>query len=217
MSAFWERRKAAVAAEEEAARLEREAALAAEQEAALAEQCDEELLAEKGLKEPEALDSPEEIRAFLNEALPQRLKTRALRRMWRLNPTLANLDGLVDYGEDFTDAATVVENLQTAYQVGKGMLKSIEAYAAEAEAKERAQEEALAGVSQGEAGEASADVAQAPTLTDGEDLARDEDDAPAPEAAHDPEPYAWAETDETDTMPAPSSRRMRFAFDGAQT
>ncbi|MEO0503716.1 MAG: DUF3306 domain-containing protein, partial [Pseudomonadota bacterium] len=46
----------------------------------------------------------------------------ALRRMWRLNPMLANLDGLVDYGEDYTDAAMVIENMQTVYQVGKGMM-----------------------------------------------------------------------------------------------
>ena len=43
----------------------------------------------------------------------------ALRRLWKVNPVLANVDGLVEYGEDFTDSATVVENLQTTYQVGK--------------------------------------------------------------------------------------------------
>ena len=30
-----------------------------------------------------------------------------------------------DYHEDFTDAATVVEGMQTAYQVGKGYLSDI--------------------------------------------------------------------------------------------
>jgi hypothetical protein len=30
------------------------------------------------------------------------------------------LDGLIDYGDDFTDAGTVVANMQTAYQVGRG-------------------------------------------------------------------------------------------------
>ncbi|WP_299592782.1 DUF3306 domain-containing protein [uncultured Tateyamaria sp.] len=73
--------------------------------AKLEERPDEELLAELNLPEPEALDSPDEVRDFLKAELPQRLKTRALRRLWRLNPMLANLDGLVDYGEDYTDAA----------------------------------------------------------------------------------------------------------------
>ncbi|WP_299616072.1 DUF3306 domain-containing protein [uncultured Tateyamaria sp.] len=115
---FWSRRRAGVEAEAEAV----EARVADAQDAELAERPDEEILAELNLPEPEALDSPEAVQAFLKEELPQRLKTRALRRLWRLNPMLANLDGLVDYGEDYTDAATVIENMQTVYQVGKGMV-----------------------------------------------------------------------------------------------
>ncbi len=99
----------------------REAAERQAHEQALAERPDEELLAEAGMPEPESLTTAEEVQAFLKTALPQRLKTRALRRLWRLNPVLANLDGLVDYGEDYTDATRVIENMQTVYQVGKGM------------------------------------------------------------------------------------------------
>ncbi|MEM1301247.1 MAG: DUF3306 domain-containing protein, partial [Pseudomonadota bacterium] len=120
MSDFWSRRRAAVAAEEKA----QEAAIAAAEDARfdaeLSEHTDEELLAAAQMPEPEALETPEQVREFMSKALPQRLKTRALRQMWKMNPVLANLDGLVDYGEDFTDSAMVVENLQTAYQVGKG-------------------------------------------------------------------------------------------------
>ncbi|WP_415922346.1 DUF3306 domain-containing protein [Tateyamaria sp. SN6-1] len=112
---FWSRRRAGVEAEEQVL----EARVA---EAELAERPDDEILAELNLPEPEALDSPDAVRDFLKAELPQRLKTRALRRLWRLNPMLANLDGLVDYGEDYTDAATVIENMQTVYQVGKGMV-----------------------------------------------------------------------------------------------
>ena len=49
---------------------------------------------------------------------------------------LANVDGLVDYGEDYTDAACVIEGLQTAYQVGKGMLAHVEEMARQAEAQD---------------------------------------------------------------------------------
>ena len=115
---FWARRKAGVEAEAQV--LEARAAQA--EMAKLEERPDEEILEELNLPEPEALDSADAVRDFLKAELPQRLKTRALRRLWRLNPMLANLDGLVDYGEDFTDAATVIENMQTAYQVGKGMV-----------------------------------------------------------------------------------------------
>lgn len=124
-SDFWSRRKAGVAAELDAQEVALVEAEQEEHEAQLAECSDEELLTEAGLKEPETLTSPEEVQEFLKSALPERLKIRALRRLWRLNPLLANLDGLVDYGEDFTDSALVIENMQTAYKVGKGMVQKI--------------------------------------------------------------------------------------------
>ena len=83
---------------------------------------DAEILAEYGLPHPDDLEPGDDIRGFLKAAIPDRLRRAALRKLWRSNPVLANLDGLVDYGDDFTDAATVIENLQTVYQVGKGML-----------------------------------------------------------------------------------------------
>ncbi|EBA13956.1 DUF3306 domain-containing protein [Roseobacter sp. CCS2] len=120
---FWDRRRANVAVEAKQVEI-------AKVEADLADRTDEEILAELDLPVPEDVADPDQIRAFLTKAVPQRIKTRALRQLWRINPMLANLDGLVDYGEDYTDSATVVENLQTAYQVGKGMVAKIEALAA---------------------------------------------------------------------------------------
>ncbi|MFD0979167.1 DUF3306 domain-containing protein [Tropicimonas aquimaris] len=119
---FWSRRKAAVEAEARTEAAAVEAASEAEAEAALAERDDAEILAELGLPEPETLETSEQVRAFLTSAVPQRLKTRALRRLWTTNPVLANLDGLNDYDTDFTDAATCVENIQTLYKVGRGMV-----------------------------------------------------------------------------------------------
>ena len=93
----WLKRRAAVAAEARAEAEAHEASLRQAEAQALEARPDAELLAEAGLKEPEALVSAEEIRAFLKHALPDRLKRRALRRLWGLNPVLANVDGLVDY------------------------------------------------------------------------------------------------------------------------
>jgi hypothetical protein len=45
--------------------------------------------------------------------------------LWRSDPVLANLDGLIDHGEDYTDAAMVPDTLKTAYQVGKGILRQL--------------------------------------------------------------------------------------------
>lgn len=139
---FWSRRREAVAREARADQAAITAAEEAERETAFAETSDEELLSEAGLPLPEELESSEAVREFLASALPQRLKTRALRRLWRLNPVLANVDGLVDYGEDFTDGAKIIENMQTAYQVGKGMLKHVEELARQAEAAEAEEEPA---------------------------------------------------------------------------
>ena len=47
----------------------------------------------------------------------------ALRRMWRLNPMFRFADEMVEYGENYTDAATVIDGMTTAYQVGKGYLQ----------------------------------------------------------------------------------------------
>ena len=73
------------------------------------------------LPEPESLSYDSDFTAFFMEGVPEVLKRRAMRVLWRSNPVLANLDGLIDYGEDFTDKATVVPNLKTLYRVGKGM------------------------------------------------------------------------------------------------
>ena len=163
------------------------------------------LLEEAGLKTPEELDSPEAVREFLASALPQRLKTRALRRLWRLNPVLANVDGLVDYGEDFTDGAKILENMQTAYQVGKGMLKHVEELARQAEAAEAdddIEEELLAEL----------DVTDKPN---------DEQivDAPLTAAAVEqavPVETEVAAVEETDFVPS-SRRRMTFTFEEQRT
>ncbi|MGF1444986.1 MAG: DUF3306 domain-containing protein [Pikeienuella sp.] len=89
-----------------------------------ADKTDAELLEELGLPDPDTLAPGDDVRGFMAEAVPARLRNRALRRLWRGNPVLANLDELVDYGDDFTDAATVVENLASAWQVGRGYLRA---------------------------------------------------------------------------------------------
>ena len=81
---------------------------------------DEELLAEYELTHPEEINDPEKLDDFFSRPVPDRLKQLAMRRMWRINPLFRFADEMVEYGEDYTDAATVVPDLKTAYQVGKG-------------------------------------------------------------------------------------------------
>lgn len=86
------------------------------------EKSDAEILDELGLSDPDAMEPGDDFSGFMAKAVPERLRNRALRKLWLTNPVLANLDELVDYGDDFTDAATVIENLQTVYRVGQGMI-----------------------------------------------------------------------------------------------
>ena len=119
---MWSRRKAAVLAEAEAEKQAQLAAVAAQERAALAEKTDAEALAELGLQEPETLQAGDDFSAFMQAKVPERLRKRALRVLWRSNPVLANVDNLVDYGEDFATEGVLGEVIQTVYQVGKGIL-----------------------------------------------------------------------------------------------
>ncbi len=188
---FWSRRKAAVQAEAEAEVIAAEEQVIADQRAELEEKTDAEILAEFNLPDPDQLQAGDDVSGFMAKAVPDRLRRRALRRLWRLNPVLANVDGLVDYGEDYTDAACVIENLQTAYQVGKGMLAHVEALAAKAEA---------------EAEETEIDVQAEEPQPEPEEI-----DLPDPELVlvAEIEPNA---PEEAEAAPAP--RRMKFEFEG---
>lgn len=138
---FWSRRRAGVEAEAAADDAALEAKALAAEHAVLEEKTDDEILAELDLPDPDSLEMGDDFSAFMSKVVPDRIRRRALRVLWRSNPTLANVDMLVDYGEDFTDKALVVENMQTAYQVGKGMLKHVEEMARQAAERERSEED----------------------------------------------------------------------------
>lgn len=76
----------------------------------------------ESLPDIETLDEDSDFTVFLKDGVPEQLRRRAMRKLWRLNPVFANLDGLNDYDEDFTIAAPLAEGLKTLYQVGKGMV-----------------------------------------------------------------------------------------------
>jgi uncharacterized protein DUF3306 len=74
------------------------------------------------LPDIDSLNESSDFSAFMKEGVPEELKSRALRKLWRVDPAFAHVDGLLDYDDDFTDAALVVEGLKTIYKVGKGMV-----------------------------------------------------------------------------------------------
>lgn len=87
------------------------------------------------------LDASSDYSAFMSDKVSDTVRNLALRKLWRTDSVFANLDGLIDYGEDFTDAATVVEGMKSVYTVGRGMVDYEAEDAAKLAAAEEEQEE----------------------------------------------------------------------------
>jgi hypothetical protein len=192
---FWARRRAGVAAEAKAEQDAVEAKVLAEEHAALEELSEAEMLAELDLPNPDTMVQGDDFSVFMAKAVPDQLRRRALRTLWRSNPVLANVDMLVDYGEDFTDAALAVENIQTAYQVGKGMLKHVEEMARQAEE--------LENPTIVEEPEHEESVDDEILSAEAEESPQIEDDAPEQIAA----------LDEEEAYATPVPRRMKFRIE----
>lgn len=122
----WSRRKAeareeeALAAQQPVAEVEELSE--EEQELAVNEALsDEEVLAKYDLPDPDTSELGMDVTGFMRKEIPEALRRRALRSLWRSNPVLAVLDGLNDYDEDFNAVTTGAEGVKTLYKVGKGM------------------------------------------------------------------------------------------------
>ncbi|MDC1383824.1 DUF3306 domain-containing protein, partial [Candidatus Puniceispirillum sp.] len=76
---------------------------------------DTELLEKYELPNPSGVTDETGLSRFLDGDIPERLRQMALRRIWHLNPSFGVVCDMVEYGEDYTDAATVIEGMQTAY------------------------------------------------------------------------------------------------------
>ncbi len=122
---FWDRRRAAVRAESEAEAAARQAALEDGQQQALAEKSDEEILTDLGLPDPDTLAMGDDFAAFMAKAVPEHIRKRALRKLWRSNPVLACVDGLNDYDDDYLSGSHGNAPVQTTYQVGKGLMAHV--------------------------------------------------------------------------------------------
>ena len=116
----------------------------------------------------EKLDYESDYTQFMGDDVSSAARHKALRKLWISNPVLANMDGLDDYCEDYTDAAVCVPKgmLKTAYQYGRGFLDDDEVAAWEALGREpeavaeAASDEEAVAVSEDAEGNAEADSAE---------------------------------------------------------
>ncbi len=118
--ARWSRRKAAARAAEPEPPAEDAVPQAGETSAGEAERHANRAAAEA--IDLESLTENPDVTPFLKPGVPDAVRRAALRKLFRSNPVLANVDGLVDYGEDFRNPSMILSTFRSAWQAGRGYL-----------------------------------------------------------------------------------------------
>ena len=68
----------------------------------------------------EALNYKDDFTVFLRSWVPQTLRNRALKRLWRTSDVFEVLDGLNDYDEDYSVVPAAVGSIKSDWKVGRG-------------------------------------------------------------------------------------------------
>jgi len=178
----WSRRKREVEAAEAAAAADAQTPDVVDPEAVAreAEELEQNRLAAEAV-DIDSMKAGDDFGLFMKRGVPEFLRRKALRKLWRSNPVFANLDGLNDYDEDFRNPA---HNRYTSlWQLGRGFLSTEEQSTQQATGRlTRPEPEAdtmsAEAEDQGEAGAVTDFAADAP-----EDAAVAEDPGSAPEMA----------------------------------
>ncbi len=163
----WAKRKEAVREEEEveaaAAEPAEEAEPETEEEAmALLEERDPELAEQISTMDLNKLSYDDDFTVFMKTKVPDIIRRKALSKLWLSHPLLANLDGLNEYDEDYTQAADAAEMVRKAFEAAR---------LREEEAARKKAKEALASNSDEPVTEDEAETAEADT----DDLVEDDD------------------------------------------
>ena len=116
----WSRRKRGEAADGDPGTEAAEAPPLSEADTAESDAGDPEVIAK--LPDLDSLTEDTDFTAFFQDGVPEAIRRQALRKLWRLNPVFANLDGLNDYDEDYSALGIIAQNIKTMYKVGKGYL-----------------------------------------------------------------------------------------------
>lgn len=150
----------------------------------------------------ESLTKESDFTAFMSDRVSDKIRNAALRKLWISNPALANLDGLLDYGEDLTGSFKIMDNMQSAYVVGRGMVDyEAEAKLAEQRALEKEAAEAVAEAEQPD--EPASDSGEDEPVETAEAPADKQDDETETEA--EPEQLTVEAEAETEEIPMPDT------------
>jgi hypothetical protein len=69
----------------------------------------------------ESLTAESDFSPFMRADVPEALRNAALQKLWRSDPLYANLDGLLEYGEDYAAMVSDTAVVRTVYRVLQGM------------------------------------------------------------------------------------------------
>jgi Protein of unknown function (DUF3306) len=69
----------------------------------------------------ESLTVDSDFSTFMQPGVPEATRNAALRKLWGSDPVFANLDGLVEYGDDFAADFKSAAVVRTVYRVLQGM------------------------------------------------------------------------------------------------
>jgi hypothetical protein len=181
-----------------------------EQELAVNETLSEqELLDKYGLPDPSSIEIGTDITGFMRREIPEFLRRKALRSLWKSNPVLAVLDGLNDYDEDYTLASTAGQTVKSLYKVGEGLVDK---------AKKTADvvDEPVQSLAQQSAADADTESTEAEEAEDAEkedEQAAIEQDDYSEQADMTNRVPAFAENSQSEEVPEPRFRpRMRFDY-----
>jgi hypothetical protein len=87
----------------------------------------------KDLPDIASLDASSDFQVFMRPGVPPHLRTLALRKLWQSDPIFSKLDGLVEYGEDYSIASWPKGAIKTAYRIGRGFVNELETLETKAE------------------------------------------------------------------------------------
>lgn len=111
----WSRRKSGVREGRPPGQQERKSASPAPEEQA------EDAVDLTALPDIDELDVSSDFADFMKPGVPHELRTRALRKLWTLDPMFSRVDRMEEYGRDYTAALQVRTVVRTAWEIGKGM------------------------------------------------------------------------------------------------
>jgi Protein of unknown function (DUF3306) len=69
----------------------------------------------------DSLTKDSDFSVFMRPGVPESARNAALQKLWRSDPVFANLDGLVEYGDDFAADFRSTAAVATVYRVLQGM------------------------------------------------------------------------------------------------